>query len=120
MEKQWKRTTDVGCKETGNGLVRHYVQHLYRDTFYFRAIFGTVPVLFVADPEFLRLSYIKEFSAMPNRRRNPSFGGAFDSMMTVIEDDHWRHVRNSLTPTFTSGKLKSVSKYITSSLIRFG
>lgn len=28
--------------------------------------------------------------------------------LTVLGDDHWRHVRTSISPTFTTGKLKQV------------
>ena len=62
----------------------------------------------VADPEFLRLSFIKEFNSMPNRN-DVNFGTYFDNFMTALTDDRWRHVRSSMTPTFTSGKLKGVS-----------
>lgn len=31
-----------------------------------------------------------------------------DKMLTVLDDDHWRHVRGKLTPGFSTGKLKRV------------
>ena len=44
------------------------------------------------------------------------FEDPFDKMMTIITGDHWKHVRNLCTPTFTSGKLKRVSNmFVTSS-----
>ena len=30
-------------------------------------------------------------------------------MMTVLEDDEWKNIRSHVTPTFTSGRLKSVN-----------
>ena len=45
---------------------------------------------------------------MPNRN-DVNFGTYFDNFMTALTDDRWRHVRSSMTPTFTSGKLKGVS-----------
>ena len=62
----------------------------------------------MADPEFLRLTMVKEFNSMPNRQ-DLFFGTIFDKFMSALTDDHWRHVRSSLSPTFTSGKLKLVS-----------
>jgi len=29
-------------------------------------------------------------------------------MMTVLQDGHWKHVRNHLSPTFSGGKLRKV------------
>jgi len=31
-------------------------------------------------------------------------------MLHFLKDDHWRHVRNLITPTFSSGKLRRVTK----------
>ena len=31
-----------------------------------------------------------------------------DNMIILIKGDHWKHVRNILTPTFSSGKLRKV------------
>jgi hypothetical protein len=31
-----------------------------------------------------------------------------DKMLNMLQDDHWKHVRNTLTPTFSSGKLRKV------------
>ena len=35
-----------------------------------------------------------------------------DSLLTVLKDEHWKHVRNNMTPTFTTGKLRRVRLYI--------
>lgn len=32
----------------------------------------------------------------------------FDAVLTRLTGDHWKHVRNTLSPTFSSGKLKRV------------
>jgi len=29
-------------------------------------------------------------------------------MLTALRDDHWKHVRSTLTPTFSTGKLRRV------------
>ena len=31
-------------------------------------------------------------------------------MITVAEDDHWKFLRSTMTPTFTTGKLKNVCR----------
>lgn len=32
----------------------------------------------------------------------------FDKFIHMLQDDHWRHVRNSVSPAFTTGKLRKV------------
>jgi hypothetical protein len=32
--------------------------------------------------------------------------------LNAVEDDHWRFVRNTLLPTFSSGKMRKVSDFI--------
>ena len=33
----------------------------------------------------------------------------FDKMMSLLKDDEWKSVRSHVTPTLTSGRLKSVN-----------
>ena len=35
----------------------------------------------------------------------------------ALKDDHWKHVRSILTPTFSSGKLRKVSEINNNTLI---
>ncbi|XP_067931669.1 cytochrome P450 3A11-like [Watersipora subatra] len=72
---------------------------------------GRLPVLDVADPEFLRQALVKDFASMPNRRETHR-DALSDYFLTSLTDDHWRHVRASLSPTFTSGKLKMLKARI--------
>ena len=70
---------------------------------------STANVMF-ADPSIIKRITVKEFSKFPNRQ---AFGGVdkipiFRSMVSVLTDDHWRHVRRLMTPTFSGGKLKQV------------
>ena len=34
---------------------------------------------------------------------------ALAQMLTVINDDQWKHARSTISPTFTTGKLRKVS-----------
>ena len=74
----------------------------------YRVFQARVPVVEVRDADAVRQIAIKDFNKFYNRRalleNDPS--PVISYFLTVINDDHWKHVRNMLTPTFTSGKLK--------------
>lgn len=65
-------------------------------------------MLDVADADFLKQLMIKDFASFRNRRTVLDEQDAFNANMFQLRDDHWKHVRQVLTPTFTSGKLKQV------------
>ena len=75
---------------------------------FYRLYSGSTPMLVTTDAEWLKEAWIKHFRVFTNRRRL-RFGGAFDHGLFSIEGDHWRHVRQKLSPEFSSGKLKKVS-----------
>jgi len=67
------------------------------------------PALYVRDPEIIRLILTKDFSYFHDRgmsvdeKKNPLAGSLF-----TIEGPRWRALRTKMTPTFTSGKMKSM------------
>jgi len=69
---------------------------------------GRTPVLQVADAEFVKEVTIKEFSSFMNRRPLIDEDSIAANHVAAITNDHWKHIRTLLTPTFTSGKLKQV------------
>lgn len=77
----------------------------------FRSFQGKTPILTINEAEAIKQITIKEFHKFTNRRPFVvDIGSRFLSYsLTVLNDDHWKHLRTILTPTFTSGKLKNVS-----------
>ncbi|GFT54952.1 cytochrome P450 3A21 [Nephila pilipes] len=75
---------------------------------------GNNPVLSVADPKLLREILVKEFSSISSRRFfNAGTGNPVsDSMLPALSGDAWRRVRNIITPTFTTGKIKRMMSIV--------
>lgn len=71
---------------------------------------GRSPVLMVGDVDAIKEITIKQFNKF---RNHSSLIEGEDNIHTrhvgIVDDDHWKHVRQILSPTFTSGKLKQVS-----------
>uniref|UniRef100_T1J9R0 Cytochrome P450 n=1 Tax=Strigamia maritima TaxID=126957 RepID=T1J9R0_STRMM len=74
------------------------------------AFLGSVPVLFISDPELLRQVLVKDFPAFRNRLNiaNMDKDKIMGNMLSVMKDEKWKMVRNTLSPTYTSGKLKQM------------
>ncbi|XP_021368001.1 cytochrome P450 3A18-like [Mizuhopecten yessoensis] len=75
-------------------------------------IFGTfegrLPNLFIADPKLLKEILVKDFNSFVNRRDFDQMDGPLRDSLLSIQDDHWRFVRNMITPTFSGKKLKEM------------
>ncbi|XP_070173790.1 cytochrome P450 3A11-like [Littorina saxatilis] len=71
--------------------------------------FGLSPTLFVTKLDTVRDILSKHFHAFVNRSGVAALEHRpWDSTLLFLTDDHWRHVRTQLSPTFSTGKLKQV------------
>lgn len=71
------------------------------------------PNLMIRDPWLIQQLLIKEFSNFHDRQQSPDI--EFDSLsghLFAVGGEYWRSLRHKLTPTFTSGKLKSMFNQI--------
>ena len=67
---------------------------------------GGKPSLVVADPELLKQIMIKDFSNFRNRFQFQNPGPLFRKNLLNARDETWKRIRNTLTPTFSAGKMK--------------
>jgi len=73
---------------------------------------GRTPIMIVYDVDILKQILVKDFSNFTNRFPVPFTEYPTKKMITVLQGEHWKHVRNILTPTFSSGKLRKMNKQI--------
>ncbi|XP_041838220.1 cytochrome P450 3A30-like [Melanotaenia boesemani] len=66
------------------------------------------PMLVVMDPDMLKTILVKEcFTYFTNRRDFRLNGDLYDSV-SLARDDHWRRLRNLISPSFSSGHIKEM------------
>ncbi|KAM3624425.1 uncharacterized protein V6R79_023267 [Siganus canaliculatus] len=66
------------------------------------------PMLFVTEPEMLKTILVKECFTHFTNRRNFRLNGDLYDAVNIAEDDNWRRIRNVLSPSFSSGRIKEM------------
>ncbi|KAM9362964.1 cytochrome P450 3A30-like [Symphorus nematophorus] len=66
------------------------------------------PILAVMDPDMLKTILVKECFTYFTNRRNFRLNGELYDAVNIAEDDEWRRIRNILSPSFTSGRIKEM------------
>lgn len=73
---------------------------------------GKSPRLVVADPELYCQITVKDFDAFQNHEQN-EFGHKYQkNFIFSLPSQHWKRVRALMSPTFTSGKIKRMFKFL--------
>ncbi|XP_018025501.1 cytochrome P450 9e2 isoform X2 [Hyalella azteca] len=94
-------------------------RHLWRDEEYLKSrgeryvgLYDYLtPSLSIQDPQLIVSICIKDFDHFVDRRNMDLTGTDSEVMNDILTNatgNHWKHIRNQLTPTFTSGKMKDM------------
>ena len=73
---------------------------------------GTTPNLCTTDVDLIKAVFVKDFDHFINRREFEAKGKYVRKMVSLIKDQEWKDVRSSVTPAFTTGKIKRMSSLI--------
>ena len=88
------------------GIQLMHVDYMKRYGKVYAICLGEKPSLVVADPELLKQIMIKDFPNFRNRFQFMKPTPAFSRNVFNARDDTWKRIRNTLTPTFSAGKMK--------------
>lgn len=69
------------------------------------------PEIIVKDIDLLKKVLIKDFDYFVDRRQFFSNEGSLDKMLPTLQGDEWKGVRVSVSPTFTTGKIRGMMEY---------
>ena len=90
-----------------NGLHELHLDYIKKYGNVFALCLGGKPSLVVGDPELLKQILVKDFPNFQNRFQIQQLSGTFFSKNIFnARDGTWKRIRNTLTPTFSAGKMK--------------
>lgn len=76
---------------------------------------GNLPTLVVCDTEMIKQIMVKDFNKFTDRSAL-KVSTLNENALSLAEGNHWKLLRSTLSPVFTSGKLKSIIPYVQKSL----
>lgn len=70
---------------------------------------GPTPLLVIYDTDMIKQILVSDFSNFTNRYNPGVSDYPLSKLLFMSKDEHWKHMRNLLTPAFSSGKLRKMN-----------
>ncbi|XP_030386437.1 cytochrome P450 9b2-like [Scaptodrosophila lebanonensis] len=111
-EKPWPLVGNIEAVVRGKASFQKFMSEFYARTRQHKLVgffnFRT-PMIQINDPEIIKKLTVKDFDHFPNHQ--PFFTSKeplLNDMLSVMKDQRWKHMRNTLTPVFTSSKMRNM------------
>ncbi|KAL3841596.1 hypothetical protein ACJMK2_019713 [Sinanodonta woodiana] len=79
---------------------------------------GNIPQLLITEPEMIKLILVKRFQDFTDRPHSLEDTKLMDSAVNLAAGEHWKFLRTTLSPAFSSGKMRNMTPLITRCLER--
>ena len=84
------------------------IDHVANHGEYFGAFIGNIPTTMISDPDMIREIAVKQFPDFQDRTQSLAVPKFWTLSVNNAVGAHWRFLRRTLTPTFSSGKMKKM------------
>lgn len=88
---------------------------------YFGCMDFNIPVIVIKDPEMVKEIGVKSFDYFPNHRSfvEEEFDPLLSRNIFSLQDDRWRQMRTTLSPSFTANKMKFMFRLVAKCSVDF-
>ncbi|KAL3841597.1 hypothetical protein ACJMK2_019714 [Sinanodonta woodiana] len=107
-------TIDIGKKglhETDLNLMKKYGRCV-------GVYLGNIPQLLITEPEMIKQILVKRFHDFTDRPHTLEDAKFMDSALSLASGEHWKFLRSTLSPAFSSGKMRNMTPLISRCLER--
>ncbi|XP_052250572.1 cytochrome P450 3A9-like isoform X2 [Dreissena polymorpha] len=73
---------------------------------------GNKPTMVISDPDIIKHIMVKDFEHFTDRPQFIMLSKFWRSAMSFASGDAWRNIRHTLSPSFTSGKMRNMTPYL--------
>ena len=90
------------------GVFEMDIEYVRKHGKHFGTFIGNIPTILVADPEIIKEISVNQFSNFQDRTQSIANSEFWTLALNNAVGDHWRFLRNTISPSFSSGKLRKM------------